>query len=214
MSHDDAAMYKRSLETAALEQKTDLEILLDRIETIENRYISAETILQLHETIDTWKHVYEIELNILRRSDRELSVRIEILEKLNQQCFDANPIKDIYKRFEKLEVFRESYVNQFERNHDWISRIEAHLNKLHDMINLEDRITAKDVLDRLTEVEGLANATRDAYNSMCAPSLKKTPHKCPVCDGIGINCLIGEFRSLPIKADICQSCEGKGIVWG
>lgn len=37
---------------------------------------------------------------------------------------------------------------------------------------------------------------------------KKTPHKCPVCDGIGFywpeNC---------VRQD-CTPCEGKGIVWG
>lgn len=32
-------------------------------------------------------------------------------------------------------------------------KLEAHVNKLHDMINLDDRLTAKDVLDRLTTLE-------------------------------------------------------------
>jgi len=43
---------------------------------------------------------------------------------------------------------------------------------------------------------------------------KLSPFKCPVCGGIGINCIIGEFRGLPIKTDKCKSCEGKGIIWG
>lgn len=40
------------------------------------------------------------------------------------------------------------------------------------------------------------------------------PYKCPVCDGIGIDCIIGEVRGLPIKTDKCKPCDGKGIVWG
>ncbi len=42
----------------------------------------------------------------------------------------------------------------------------------------------------------------------------KKPHKCPVCDGLAINCNIGEFRGLPIKTEKCNSCEGKGYIWG
>lgn len=41
----------------------------------------------------------------------------------------------------------------------------------------------------------------------------KTPHKCPVCDGIGKG-VIGELRGLPIKTEKCHTCEGAGIVWG
>lgn len=42
----------------------------------------------------------------------------------------------------------------------------------------------------------------------------RNPYKCPVCDGVGINVVIGEVRGLPIKSDKCHVCEGKGIVWG
>jgi hypothetical protein len=157
-----------------------------------------------------------------------------------------NPIKDIYERFDKLD---------------------CHINKLHEMINLEDRITASDVLCRLKVLEEkmdihetslnrkwIANSElslRLAELERCIDWMKENdfnrntyylsqfkrideivsvideivdiipeddmregrkPHKCPVCDGIGKNCVIGEIRGLPIKSDKCHSCEGNGIV--
>ena len=51
---------------------------------------------------------------------------------------------------------------------------------------------------------------------------KKTPHKCPVCVGLG-RCLTesakADFDAVVICAGLpgckeCQSCKGTGIVWG
>jgi hypothetical protein len=119
---------------------------------------------------------------------QELSERIEKLEKMNKSCIDANPIKDIYHKFEIL-MKRLSELEEWTRKE-------------------EDR-----VCERLTEVEGLASATTDAYNRLCAPSLKQMPHKCPVC-ALGI---LNEFMAqVTISSGeklICLSCEGKGIVF-
>ncbi len=68
----------------------------------------------------------------LAQQIQELSGRIEKIEKMNQACIDANPIKDIYHRFQMLET---------------------HINKLYDATNLDDRITGKDVLSRIAIVE-------------------------------------------------------------
>lgn len=38
---------------------------------------------------------------------------------------------------------------------------------------------------------------------------EKKPHKCPVCDGLG-----SQLYLISQQAQKCESCEGKGIVWG
>jgi len=161
---------------------------------------------------------------------QELSRRIEKIEKMNQACIDANPIKDIYHRFQMLET---------------------HINKLYDAINLDDRITGKDVIDRLCKVEkgytdidfslnhinsihkridyqaecfeisfkDILFKIEDIYKSLRVSDKKSNPHKCPVCDGDG-----SVSRQLPTEMTVkresfvmnivCNSCEGKGIVWG
>lgn len=64
--------------------------------------------------------------------------------------------------------------------------------------------------ERIEELELLTNALKEKYNSMCAPSLRKEPFKCPVCGGNGI----GEKYSMGARNDPCDSCKGNGIVWG
>ncbi len=56
---------------------------------------------------------------------------------------------------------------------------------------------------------------------MCAQSLKKVPHKCPVCDGC---CRVlteaakhdfdGMLRAGLETSINCKACKGTGIVWG
>lgn len=55
-----------------------------------------------------------------------------------------------------------------------IDMLESHINKLHEMINLEDRITASDVLCRLTVLESENKMRQDtiacvdrAYDEEC-----------------------------------------------
>jgi DnaJ-class molecular chaperone len=69
----------------------------------------------------------------------------------------------------------------------------------------------KELEVRIKELERFQDITHEKYQK----NIKgRTPHKCPVCDGVGVNVVIGEVRGLPIKSDKCPSCEGKGIVWG
>jgi DnaJ-class molecular chaperone len=37
----------------------------------------------------------------------------------------------------------------------------------------------------------------------------KNPHKCPNCEGFG-----NRYNEDKTQVGICQSCDGKGIVWG
>jgi len=61
----------------------------------ENRKISRR-VDGLFETLEAYNQDAE-------HLDSSLPKRIEKLEQLNQQCFEANPIKAIYDKFEKIE---------------------------------------------------------------------------------------------------------------
>ena len=96
--------------------------------------------------------------------------------------------------------------------------IEEHLKQIswvHQQINRLDTIIS-------SLVDKIADIANYCYKE------KKTPHKCPVCEGIGSNkpelratmqsmsidgvqCKAGE--SVFFKAS-CRSCEGKGVLWG
>lgn len=70
-----------------------------------------------------------------------------------------------------------------------------------------------DVYSRINELELLTNALRDKYNSMCPPSLRKEPFKCPVCEG-KTYCAKSNFQDGGYITFDCKSCEGKGVIWG
>jgi DNA repair exonuclease SbcCD ATPase subunit len=63
----------------------------------------------------------------------------------------------------------------------------------------------------IDELERLVNAIKESYNSLCASSLRREPHKCPICDGTGKHAKVLPSMS-PIYLD-CKSCDGKGILW-
>lgn len=118
-----------------------------------------------------------------------------------------------------------------------IIMLEEHIDKLHELINIEDRITASDVLCRLTSLETHKNYQIDENrkvskkieeldeqlkfnievfktNFSAIKSIQSEKfHKCPACSGEGIK--KGEvLLSMPPQWPECRACEGKGIVWG
>lgn len=122
-----------------------------------------------------------------------------------------------------------------------VAELESHMNKLHDMINLEDRITACDVLNRLTLLESkkitneldpkvwvFVNERLDKIEKSILETRiqfidqlgnDKKPYICPVCDGKAKDKtrLVAEPYDQQIHVLInpdCPSCKGTGIVWG
>lgn len=69
----------------------------------------------------------------------------------------------------------------------------------------------KFITERIDGLETEINTVRALGSRAFHP---KKPHKCPVCDGLGVNCVVGEIRGLPIKSNQCHGCEGKGYLWG
>lgn len=126
--------------------------------------------------------------------------------------------------------------------------IHKHIEKLHGLIDIEDRITASDVLCRLTQLETSVDFEKakeliyqGAQTHASILKLKKrlteierhfsgdyqliasklNPHKCPVCEGLGIVLteaakvdFDGMLRAGLEKKKRCNPCDGKGIVWG
>lgn len=64
----------------SVRQKSDTEILLNRIEEIENRYISCSMLFQLRQEIEEWKRGYEVKLSILMKCNSELEEKLTVLE--------------------------------------------------------------------------------------------------------------------------------------
>jgi hypothetical protein len=84
-----------------------------------------------------------------------------------------------------------------------IKRIE----KIEDYIKIEDRVSASDVLIRLSNIESnvdeivrFQDITHKQYQQLIK---KKTPYKCVICDG----------SSFSKEGMDCKACGGTCIVW-
>lgn len=74
---------------------------------------------------------------------------------------------------------------------------------LHDLYTMAHKIDhlyngVEKCFDRIEELAALFNKA------------SKRPHKCPACDGIGLQDISPAFT----PPHQCGSCEGKGILWG
>lgn len=101
---------------------------------------------------------------------------------------------------------RKFKTDHFKELQETIEELEQHKNY---QIEENEKLSR-----RIDKLELLINALREKYNSMCAPSLKKEPHKCPVCDGRRMK----KNPLLTIKGEIlnidCGTCKGEGVLWG
>jgi DnaJ-class molecular chaperone len=79
-----------------------------------------------------------------------------------------------------------------------------------DKTLIEDMQKKIDKLEKsLKEIERFQDITHEEYKLNIK---RKKPHKCPVCEGEGYYALCIEACSFKLTS--CESCEGKGIVWG
>lgn len=81
------------------------------------------------------------------------------------------------------------------------------VEKLEGYMEMEDRVTASDVLCRLNELERFQDVTRLQYKEV----KKKRLYKCPACDAKGY---IHGVENNIVYGHQCKSCDSKGIVWG
>lgn len=123
---------------------------------------------------------------------------VEQIQKLEEE------INNLKSRITSLESFElimckaqhpRILQERIDKSEENLKLIESHINKIHDMINMEDRVTAGDVLCRLTLLENKNISD-------------KKPHKCPICLGRG-----GFFIN-GVMDEECYACNGTAIVWG
>lgn len=172
---------------------------------------------------------------------RKVEKRIDALEKLNQECFEADPIKSIDERLEKLEKcdqFNTEFIyilkNRVEKlemgefpetnKSKWQNNTEYNINNIYEIIkSLESEITAinkqkfSEFHDLRPDIEKLKNEINNweeefYFLKSKLFNINEKPYKCPACDGKR-----KELFILPAGGyyeQDCKSCEGKGIVWG
>jgi hypothetical protein len=146
-------------------------------------------------------------------------------------------LKDACKRIEKLEdKISEKYSHpcvidrieklerQMKASTEMYKSLSINVAGLNDS-ELKQHDKNKKISARVDEIEGLINAIKEYYNSLCAQSLKKEPYNCPVCGGSGAMELesieeCNKYKQIFKRHDNgkpfiwCASCDGKGIVWG
>lgn len=126
------------------------------------------------------------------------------------------------------EIFVKKVSNELDQD---LSLAIERIEKLEGYMKIEDRVTASDVLLRLSAIESRQDKLNQDFEHkldidfkkwqeyfslygklVFTPIPKGTPHKCPVCEGkrkeLNIMPSGGYFESE------CKTCEGKGMVWG
>lgn len=166
-------------------------------------------------------HLCDIKRQIMALTDmyKELSVRVcgfhdHKLRQIDENKKISAKVDEIIKLFLKGDSQLEDDVIRIERKIEKLEQQTVNISLLHSSNQGHEtwkrgcEVLISGIQKELMELKRFQDITHEQYKN------RKSPHKCPVCEGIGINCDIGEIRGLPIKSDKCHSCEGKGIVWG
>lgn len=126
---------------------------------------------------------------IIRKLEYENEMRKDMMGRLDQACNDAH--LDLEKRMIELEAMKHDFYTLIKPN----AQNEVKIEKLNETITK--------LVDKMEEIENYY------YKE------KKTPHKCPVCNGATVtNCLTNPYIKYKEGNVKCNACEGKGIVWG
>lgn len=127
----------------------------------------------------------------------------------NNECCDICCIYPIVNLVKNINEHKNYQIDENRKISRRVDELHAHIDKLHEMINMEDRITASDVFCRLTKLESsISNWEQEFY--FLKDKLRNNeskPHPCPICDGRG-----GFFINGTMDEE-CYACEGRSIVW-
>ncbi len=187
--------------------KSDVELRFDKIQILIDGLINENKILRR----DGNACASEIQYDYRRAIDGAIKQMVQDYCKLeddmlkNRQRIEELEERDGYNKSYGLSLHQEM-INILER----VTIVEeTHLNKLSvDAFAL--------LLKRIEEIEKRLDGL-DLFRTrtLTEESLwfRKKPHKCPVCDGAGLNTL-PNFQDGDERKVLCQPCEGRGIVWG
>jgi hypothetical protein len=139
--------------------------------------------------------------------NRKISKRIDEIQ--NTQAEVINHCVDRLNELENKENHIFSTEIQRDVTHllNRIYDIEKEIKKCYEANPLQPINERFENLEKqLIEVKRFQDITHEQYMT------RKRPHKCPVCGGCGLNKNI--LSSIPSMFPVCESCEGKGIIWG
>ena len=91
---------------------------------------------------------------------------------------------------------------------DSLNALQKKTDELEQYMEMEDRVTASDILIRLNQLEEMTLTEDEMKNFV------KKPYKCPVCNGVLKNHYYSSTDPNNTLLLDCKSCDGKGIVWG
>ena len=175
---------------SAIKQESDIENLNRRISKIESDHLG--------EKLDpkVWKFVTD---------------RLDVLETQAQERAHLINYKSYLALADQVDELRNDYV-QFKLSYPKLTEsfMEINIKNLHRRIDpIENALDSyKTSIENLeTDVMRLKEHFSGDYQLIAT---KLSPHKCPVCDGVGLLDICPAF-TLPHQ---CGACEGKGIVWG
>ena len=112
---------------------------------------------------------------------------------------------------QSIKLFK-YFTHKFDKLEKWCTYVvELYSKKIGKLEGISDYIDKAD--QRIVNViEQVENKLQNQINELNQVHPKK-PHKCPVCKGSGYKEPYTKSSVLYIEQP-CNSCEGKGIVWG
>ncbi len=117
-------------------------------------------------------------------------------------CVCCNKIKERLDKLEKENEMRQHAIVGIDRYYVWECRqLSERMDSLEKSFNQKLKVDYQKWIEYFNANLG-----------------KKKPHKCPVCDGKGKlfpdKMQVGMTWDIKTNNQVCDSCEGKGIVWG
>lgn len=215
--------------------------LYDRIDGVINEIVRSDLQEEKY-SIDHEQRIEKLEKDLTHERIMRKDLRDYCMDRLGSALHPdetLNVFDRIVKLEEKIAVKAIDYETHIGNHIRQIRELDQDLGmsidrieKLEANLKVEDRISASDVLCRLTKLESeqlgqqldpkvwvfvndrldkleteinivRALGSRD-YNS-------KKPHKCPICDGKGY---WHDVENNIATGGRCSSCEGKGVLWG
>lgn len=156
----------------------------------------AKTYIEIQEKINKLEAARKIHADNYATNNSNIMKRILAIEEKISEKY-AHP--DVIGSLERLEKENKSLYDSLyltdQRSEELSCRINSKLQELSTRIN-ELNVMYQSILNEL-------------------PVYPKKPHKCPVCDGIGMVKSYMGIKDISGCAGFeCNACEGKGIVWG